>query len=64
MSDGDDYAETIIECCCSRLTIHESGTEALIRGTEVLPATAQVRSWPGLWPGGEVIEYQLVLGAQ
>eukprot|EP00971_Amphidinium_carterae_P170830 3385612-Amphidinium_carterae.1 len=64
MSDGDNNAETIIEHCCRRLTIHESGKEPLIHGTEVLPATAQVRSWPGLRSKGEVSEYQLVMGAQ
>eukprot|EP00971_Amphidinium_carterae_P134918 2673425-Amphidinium_carterae.3 len=31
-----------------------SGNEKLVHGTEVVPAGARVRSWPGLRPAGEV----------
>eukprot|EP00971_Amphidinium_carterae_P144685 2867129-Amphidinium_carterae.1 len=48
--------------CCSRLAIQGSSTESIVYGTEVLSATAQVRSWPGLRPG-QVSEYQLVVAA-
>eukprot|EP00971_Amphidinium_carterae_P081125 1604870-Amphidinium_carterae.1 len=58
---GDDNAEAIVGKCCSRLQIQGRGTEALVHGAEVVPATAMVRSWPGLRQEGEVSEYQLVL---
>eukprot|EP00971_Amphidinium_carterae_P288034 5717868-Amphidinium_carterae.1 len=61
MSRGDDDAEDNALRCCSRLQIQKTATAALLHGTEVLPARAQVRSWPGLGPIGEVSEYQLVL---
>eukprot|EP00971_Amphidinium_carterae_P227068 4504131-Amphidinium_carterae.1 len=61
MSTGYDQALDIVWQCCSRLAIQESGTETLVHGTKVVPATAQVMSWPGLRPHGEVSEYQLVV---
>eukprot|EP00971_Amphidinium_carterae_P214586 4258323-Amphidinium_carterae.1 len=56
-----DLAENIVKECCGRLGMYRSGKEALVHGTEVLPATAIVRRWPGLRPQGEVSEYQLVV---
>mmetsp|Transcript_5370 Transcript_5370/g.11858 ORF Transcript_5370/g.11858 Transcript_5370/m.11858 type:complete len:128 (+) Transcript_5370:13-396(+) len=56
-----ENAEEIVEACCRRLRISQSGNEKLAHGTEVVPATAQVGSWPGLRPRGEVSEYQLIL---
>eukprot|EP00971_Amphidinium_carterae_P290915 5776991-Amphidinium_carterae.1 len=53
MASGDDQAEDIVGRCCHRLTIHKSGQESLVHWTEVVPATAMVRSWPGLRPAGE-----------
>eukprot|EP00971_Amphidinium_carterae_P285862 5675883-Amphidinium_carterae.1 len=64
MSTGHDSAKDIVAYCCRRLEIQGGGTEALVNGTEVVPATSQVRSWPGLSPLGEVSEYQLVMGGQ
>eukprot|EP00971_Amphidinium_carterae_P214550 4257790-Amphidinium_carterae.1 len=61
MSIGKDRAEGIVGRCRSRLQIQGSGTEKLVHGTEVVPATATVYLWPGLRPLGEVSEYQLVL---
>eukprot|EP00971_Amphidinium_carterae_P075812 1497989-Amphidinium_carterae.1 len=58
---GYENAEGIVDKCCRRLTITQSDSEKLVHGTEVVPATAQVGSWPGLRPRGEVSEYQLVV---
>eukprot|EP00971_Amphidinium_carterae_P183703 3646640-Amphidinium_carterae.1 len=64
MASGDEgWAYHILERCCSRLQIQKTATPTLLHGTEVVPATVQVRSWPGLRPKGEVSEYQLVVGA-
>eukprot|EP00971_Amphidinium_carterae_P270136 5359574-Amphidinium_carterae.1 len=52
-ADDDESAEDIVEECCGRLGMERSGKEALVHGTEVLPAGAHVRSWPGLRPAGE-----------
>eukprot|EP00971_Amphidinium_carterae_P159538 3162666-Amphidinium_carterae.1 len=60
------YAENagrVVGQCCRRLAITQSGNEKLVHGTEVLPPTAKVGSWPGLRPCGQVSEYQLVVGA-
>eukprot|EP00971_Amphidinium_carterae_P249375 4950000-Amphidinium_carterae.1 len=64
MSGGDDDAEAIVGICCFRLEIQGRGTKALVHGAEVVPATAEVRSWPGLRPKGEVSEYQLLVQAR
>eukprot|EP00971_Amphidinium_carterae_P294214 5841822-Amphidinium_carterae.1 len=60
-ADAGENAEEIVEQCCERLAITQSGNEKLVHGTEVLPAIARVDSWLGLRPKGEVSEYQLVL---
>eukprot|EP00971_Amphidinium_carterae_P204178 4051753-Amphidinium_carterae.1 len=60
-ASGYDTAEDIVRRCCIRLQIQGRGREKLVHGTEVVPATAFVCSWPGLRPRGEVSEYQLVL---
>eukprot|EP00971_Amphidinium_carterae_P290644 5771641-Amphidinium_carterae.1 len=59
-----ENSEQIVDQCCSLLGMERSGKEALIQGTEVVPATAWVRSWPGLGPKGELSEYQLVVGGR
>eukprot|EP00971_Amphidinium_carterae_P111046 2199719-Amphidinium_carterae.1 len=59
-----DIADHVVQRCCRRLGITSTGTEALVLGTAVVPATAKVRDWPGIKPRGEVSEYQLVVGAQ
>eukprot|EP00971_Amphidinium_carterae_P090945 1800071-Amphidinium_carterae.1 len=56
-----ENAEEIVDRCCRKMAMQRSGNEALVHGTEVVPATAMVRSWPGLRPKGEVSEYQLVV---
>eukprot|EP00971_Amphidinium_carterae_P233305 4630585-Amphidinium_carterae.1 len=61
MSKGDERAEATVGRCCRRLEIQGRGTEKLVDGTEVVPATARVKNWPGLRPRGEVSEYQLVV---
>eukprot|EP00971_Amphidinium_carterae_P228644 4535178-Amphidinium_carterae.1 len=43
----------IVPRCCSRLGITRSGTETLLHGTEIVPAKARVRDWPGLRRPGE-----------
>eukprot|EP00971_Amphidinium_carterae_P137902 2733208-Amphidinium_carterae.1 len=54
MSNGwHNDAEGIAQQCCIRLQIQGRGTEKLVHGTEVVPATARVHSWPGLSRGGE-----------
>eukprot|EP00971_Amphidinium_carterae_P139898 2771696-Amphidinium_carterae.1 len=40
VSLGHDFAEDIIRQCRARLGFGRSGTEALVQGTEVVPATA------------------------
>jgi len=65
LSEGLGNAEGFIrDWCCSRLGITSSGTEALVHGTEVVPAWALVGTWPGLRPRGEVSEYQLIVSAR
>eukprot|EP00971_Amphidinium_carterae_P243955 4844316-Amphidinium_carterae.1 len=55
------FIEDIVRRCCKRLGIERSGTEKLVHGIAVVPATVRVDSWPGLQPAGEVSEYQLIL---
>eukprot|EP00971_Amphidinium_carterae_P078851 1560105-Amphidinium_carterae.1 len=57
----DQTATDVLETACSRLGITKSGKESLVHVTEVVPATALMKDWPGLRPLGEVSEYQLVL---
>eukprot|EP00971_Amphidinium_carterae_P102028 2019812-Amphidinium_carterae.1 len=52
-SRDSDNAEDIARKCCSRLAIRGTGMEKLVHGTEVVPATVLVGSWPGLQPAGE-----------
>eukprot|EP00971_Amphidinium_carterae_P250753 4977619-Amphidinium_carterae.1 len=61
LANAEESVEEIVSQCCGLLEIHERGTEALVHGTEVVPATAQVRNWPDIRPQGEVSEYQLVV---
>eukprot|EP00971_Amphidinium_carterae_P239092 4746181-Amphidinium_carterae.1 len=63
-ADDSKNAKQIIDRCCSRLGMERSGNEKLVHGTEVLPATARVGTWPGLRPRAEVSEYQLVMGTR
>eukprot|EP00971_Amphidinium_carterae_P302356 6008046-Amphidinium_carterae.1 len=49
----DANADQIVQQCCWRMGITQSGKEKLIHGTEVLPATTKVESWPGLRSAGE-----------
>eukprot|EP00971_Amphidinium_carterae_P228289 4528215-Amphidinium_carterae.1 len=60
-SGGDDRAEAIVRECCRHLEMQGRGTTALLHGAEVVPATAEVKNWPGVRPKGEVSECQLVL---
>eukprot|EP00971_Amphidinium_carterae_P045481 894982-Amphidinium_carterae.1 len=57
LANEEESVEEIVTQCCIRLRVglraHECGTESLLHGTEVVPATAQVRNWPGLRPQGE-----------
>eukprot|EP00971_Amphidinium_carterae_P229853 4561109-Amphidinium_carterae.1 len=53
MSTGFDNVEQILGECCRRLGMDRSGNEKLVHDTEVVPAGAEVGSWPGLRPAGE-----------
>eukprot|EP00971_Amphidinium_carterae_P289869 5755871-Amphidinium_carterae.2 len=50
---GFDNVEQILNQCCGHLGMDRSGNEKLVHGTAVVPARAEVRSWPGLRPAGE-----------
>mmetsp|Transcript_56574 Transcript_56574/g.104715 ORF Transcript_56574/g.104715 Transcript_56574/m.104715 type:complete len:240 (+) Transcript_56574:80-799(+) len=56
-----DSTWILIRECCRKLKLPHTGTEQLLCGSAVLPATSRVGKWPGIQPKGQVTECQLII---
>mmetsp|Transcript_62912 Transcript_62912/g.116960 ORF Transcript_62912/g.116960 Transcript_62912/m.116960 type:complete len:169 (+) Transcript_62912:81-587(+) len=53
--------ESILRMSCRKLGLEYCDTMKLLHGTQEVPAEAEVSSWPGIRPAGQVTEYLLVV---
>jgi len=58
---GSMTAKEFLELCCERFAITYTGGEELLHGSQLVPATAPMRDWPGKPCSARVVEYQMVV---